>query len=80
MPQCSTVDWGEWMTVVVALVLDNSCLEFGDWSVVLAVYYRHYSDACLICGAVRPAVCPYLVDLLGPKGHWHCLGRCEVVV
>jgi hypothetical protein len=49
-------------------------------SVVLAVYYRHYSDACLICGAVRPAVCPYLVDLLGPKGHWHCLGRCEVVV
>ena len=49
-------------------------------SVVLAVYCRHCSDAYLICWTVRPVVCPYLVDLLGPKGHWHRLGRCEVVV
>ena len=73
------------MTVVVALVLDNSCLdvrccEFGDWSVVLAVYYRHCSDACLIFEMIRPSTGPSPLCLFGHMGHGDRLGLCEVVV
>ena len=73
------------MTVMVALVLDSLYLdvrwcECGDWSVMLAVYYRRCSDACLIFEMIRPSTGPSPVCLFGHMGHGDRLGLCEVVV